>query len=289
MRLLIHAGLPKTGSTYLQKQFVENTKFLQQHGVGYPAFDLCDSQLRRAGNAKQIHKWMLGGERLRDLPLNGLLKSISREADSILWSHEGLYRSLGRWNGYDIEYLRLIGIDRVSIIVFIRDLKEWAFSTYKQLCSSGKPLSISRFQEQWDGISSLETLLSMADSLEPVRIHAVQYDLVKPRLFSAFLKVSGINLPSGHAEASNMAPQSNRSNPSLSLRQIRLVQSIRRVHVGAAMRTSNALKIHGFTPSGDASGFERFWSLVGPEFKDKVAAANQNLATHCNDVFERSV
>lgn len=35
-RIVLHAGLPKTGTTYLQRRFVDNRDWLAAHGVAYP-------------------------------------------------------------------------------------------------------------------------------------------------------------------------------------------------------------------------------------------------------------
>ncbi|AVG24674.1 sulfotransferase [Pontimonas salivibrio] len=129
---MLHIGLRKTGSSYLQSMFALNREALAQLGVDYPrpaSAAHAEAGLTSSGNApsRRIHK-VLRAARKVDTPLERILYSreqLSEEVVQLLSSSNGraAFKEMLEFKGRPL---------RVVFFIVIRDPLEWAFSKYQQ-------------------------------------------------------------------------------------------------------------------------------------------------------------
>lgn len=134
-----HVGLPKTGSTTIQKYLRYQEEKLRSFGFLYPG-----PRDHQVMDARLHHPMMLNamaGKMI--IPLKGLdvqacrevvarVSKHFRESDlaNLIWSHEGMAPGARNW---DAKYLaRLLDGDDVRIVFFARYTDDWLDSLYKQ-------------------------------------------------------------------------------------------------------------------------------------------------------------
>ena len=133
-----HVGLPKTGTTTIQRYLRSQDKQLRLLGFLYPG--------RGEHEVIHTHKHPLITNAMRGkakAPSKGLDVQASREVvaltfrkfqdsglEHLIWSHEGMALSARNW---DAEYLgRLLDGADVRIVFFARYTDDWVDSLYKQ-------------------------------------------------------------------------------------------------------------------------------------------------------------
>jgi len=114
-KILLHVGLHKCGSTYLQAAMLRNRKALATAGVAYPH----DRTESHPGNAAGIER--AGVARL---------EALFGPHERLLLSHEDLITS-GQRAAPFAEATRAMGVE-VWIVAFIRPFSEYIFGDYSQ-------------------------------------------------------------------------------------------------------------------------------------------------------------
>ena len=130
--LLLHIGIPKTGSSFLQSALAGNIDVLKRHGIEYPVpkrmVKAAAGQIS-TGNSTQLELMLEQPELLKDIPV-----------ERVLFSAERFYSDLGQAK-FQKDLLRLIevaGIERVEVLMFLRDPVSFTISSYQQLVKRGK-------------------------------------------------------------------------------------------------------------------------------------------------------
>lgn len=131
-KLLIHAGLPKCGSTALQFVLASNRHRLREESVHYPVVKKNSlSHMRLCGDLRDAS---------RDRRTSAVLKRVVSEfgtsgADTLLLSSEG-FALRSRWYE-EVAFGDLIDQFDTHVVVFIRRRDEWTRSFYKNRVKSG--------------------------------------------------------------------------------------------------------------------------------------------------------
>lgn len=113
-RLILHVGLPKCGSTFLQVALRNSAPALATHGVAYP-----HDNGPHPGNAGAIAA----------LPPEKIL-ALFGECHTLVLSHEDLFANPAKHAGF-AERVRQLGIS-TRVVAFLRPFSEFVFGDYSQ-------------------------------------------------------------------------------------------------------------------------------------------------------------
>ena len=263
MRLTILAGLPKTGSSFLQSALVDLADHLADAGIRYPFLATSEVKLRRVGNGKEIHQKILY-KGSTESATEDIIQSADASKPSLLLAHEGFYNSLPFLKEQHLQTLRQHGFEKIRIIVYFREPKQWAFRVYKQRVRSGRILSFAKFWESWGGVEAINRLIDwVAANSEMVTAKWFPYEEVSASLLKHFL-TDGLLIYEEKARALEECISRQIVNRSLSLREIRFIQTVGQVSPRVARRTSLLLERFAIRRS-DRAGYEKFCSMIPAE------------------------
>lgn len=152
MKLILHVGTHKTGTTAIQSFLQANTDIIMKHGVCYPLFDVRWPQLVKANR----NGYFLNRAALRRLDVEAkvddgkqvtscigkLEKAIAKDCSAdILLSDERMWYSgaihPGYWEAVK-NVVRGIGFESIEVIVYFRRQDEFAESLWNQFVKATK-------------------------------------------------------------------------------------------------------------------------------------------------------
>lgn len=131
-RLILHIGLPKTGTSSLQAHFYQNASGYEKQGLHYPTVDISKADLN--------HAWSSQALRNADTEqLKRTLANVPAECDTVLLSNESLYVDLPGFTDAALSKFakELKGWD-VEVVAFKRDMEEWKRTFYMQSIQNGR-------------------------------------------------------------------------------------------------------------------------------------------------------
>lgn len=146
LRLLVHAGASKTGSTYLQHFMELNRPALLRRGVWVPEFGLYRQPGRphkMGGHGQFLQEAKKGGRELRAALHNGLAE-IGDEVHTVVISSEGFFLSPA--SEVLATHLREFNPE---MVVYLRRQDEWASSQYAEFVGGGALGRVSAPVEEW--------------------------------------------------------------------------------------------------------------------------------------------
>lgn len=114
MKLIIHIGSPKCGSTYFQRILLNNTEKLAEQGVIYPT-----PPTEHPGNGAALAS-------ITEAELKGMFA----RGDTVVLSHEDLF-AMGPTMTKTSALCAQMGID-VQVLCFLRPFSEFIFGDYSQ-------------------------------------------------------------------------------------------------------------------------------------------------------------
>lgn len=137
MKLFIHMGFGKTGTTSIQKTLLKNNKILKNNGIWYLGLVL--------ENCKRKYNWQKSTvpimsefiklkkeetiNQILDVLNETIIEAKNKAIHTLVWSNEGL------WGKKDeiLEVVKRLR-DKIDIyfIFYVRDYDAWMFSAYKQ-------------------------------------------------------------------------------------------------------------------------------------------------------------
>lgn len=189
MKIYLHIGTHKTGTTSIQNFASKNTAFLAKYNVVWPTSKLDSypsqhSYIKNLIKSKQI-------DVVKDFVAATMKEADSINATAILLSGE----SLGEMNSEDIElFLSLLKPHEVEVLVNYRNIYDYAISLYSQLLKAtsqndvytaiipalANRLNYSSMIDRWD----------LPDS--KCTVSALSYDAIKDDLLFSFFSKIGI-------------------------------------------------------------------------------------------------
>lgn len=222
MRLIVHAGAGKTGSTSIQQTLKKNDTHLQELGVWYLGL-----MLERANN--KLFEWQREASGLTELArlsndeakeqLLKVLRPIIMQAEeknvhTLIWSNESFCARKSKHNFMGaLQQLQKEGVE-VDILIYVREYASWLRSAYiqwgiKHKTYPGKKL---RTFSEWIECRPPDT---PAFFIEIKRLLAKMPEAVKVRNMSAtedvvidFLEFAEIEIDGVQIARINDAPQS---------------------------------------------------------------------------------
>ncbi len=143
-RVIVHVGVPKSGTTFLRTSLAENRRALRAAGVLYPAGPP-EPMLRAALDVRGNHKaW---GRRRRDVAGTWaeLCHKARRHAGTTVISHELLAAASARRAGQALAELK--GLD-VHVVVTARDVARQVIAQWQEGAEHGRTVSFRQFAER---------------------------------------------------------------------------------------------------------------------------------------------
>lgn len=228
-RVVLHAGMPKTGSSALQVAFARNESVLEELGVHYP---ISPSHQKAAkgkvttGNATELAGYLRrAGEEVPDALtlVDRALEESTRT--TVLFSSELLFYAHPAALAALKDHLARRGHD-VSLAIFVRDFVPWVLSSHAQhVQKRGYTGDLGEFVDEFtDEILRIEgRLAAFADVLGRASITLMHYETHRDALAEHFFTTA---LAGGAEVGSLRVPgQVNRTLNSRELGWMRLINS----------------------------------------------------------------
>jgi hypothetical protein len=138
--IYVHAGLPKTGSTFLQNSLEQLGREGRLTKVGYPTADAGEREIRDIGSGNGIHValqlWLSNWNRDRmpqlEAQVQKLVDAHRGPARSLLISSEQFFHATADGLNAMHDVLRKHARE-VKLLFVVRPLREWTYSIYMQL------------------------------------------------------------------------------------------------------------------------------------------------------------
>lgn len=247
-RLLLHAGMGKTGSSALQTAFVQNRDLLASSGVLYPPHpsdEVARSGGVTSGNGTRLRRWLAPrgdvparqGDRLRAR----LLEELDTPGmHTLLYSSEFLYLALPE----RLEELRR-HLERhdahLQVVVYVRNVAEHALSSYSQVVK--RSLFTGTFSDYIDPATAggyhlpLDRVLALPEVLGSEKVTVLHYDSLQYDLVGHFCRqLLGLDA----SAQIRTTPTVNRALTSLELELMRQLNRVL-VEKAQARQVSDAL------------------------------------------------
>lgn len=212
----VHAGLPKTGTTALQRFLWENGGTLKKHGVVYPhmKYSYKGVNFHRNGHFLLAPFVDEQGKEHHDRPCAEFgdaldeLKRLGETYDRIILSDEIIWRTRWKWENYwqrVRQEMNSRGLE-LKVIVYLRRQDLWTEGFWAQRVKDGSPKSFSEFLElflkntcyvdYYDYMNHLVPVIGRENLI--IRIYEKgQYRGAEGNLHSDFLDIFGLSLSDG--------------------------------------------------------------------------------------------
>lgn len=227
MRIYLHIGYHKTGSSFLQMLLSSNRDLLRDLGVHYPSEERDeDAKLGRIspGNGLRLAK-AIGTRNKKDfldIMLLWIKEATAHKCRALLISNEGLFHSMSRNDYHDLfqELQKVTKISEIHGLLFLRDPLDHIFSLYKH---RGKRGAIPDFktwvEEDYETLQLTEKFLDKTEANPQIHFTLRKYKNDSKFLADAVFK-EWLDIPTPPI------PQSDRVNASLSLSEIMVLDNV---------------------------------------------------------------
>lgn len=266
-QLLLHIGLPKTGSTALQAWCSINRHKLLSHGINYPAGDTITPGVEK-------HQFLVGG--LMRCDLRKMREAIdASNAPKILFSTEGLTNHFYDFSESSLALFRsIVAGHSVRLFIVLREASSWTRSYYKQAVINpplmeydyATPLdlesfaSLPRTKRLTETTQLIDDLLKNFGSDDIILGH---YETNWPSSFADFL---------GLPESSVSQVLKRRENSSCSNDVVEIVRQINAMALAPAYR-SHCLALIAETTNEDHDILRSYHLLSGQDPGREIATA----------------
>lgn len=152
MKIIIHVGMHKTGSSSLQQTYFENYDILVNNGVLFPKS--CFKQLAEYGGKENTtcgHEFLVEAiyksEERKNIVLAALRSEIELTKPSIVFlSAENLTHPLGGDLSEKLYAMLKIISDDLEVVVTLREPFSWLDSYYREVVSNGWGFEMRKFE-----------------------------------------------------------------------------------------------------------------------------------------------
>lgn len=227
MKICLHVGTEKTGSSFLQKLCGTHREFLAGQGVFFPDAGRDEERLIGGsispGNARELaqliehEQWEATDKWLAERAN----QAVAKGADQLLLSHELLFAALSSRAAIKRleEAARRIGVGEVGALLMVRDPVEQAISLYKHRAKSGRVGDLSTWLTAHYRVpGDIKAFLSAVEAGETL-LRVRKYEKDTARLTDAFFcDWLGVTPPPVETDTS--------VNPSLTLSELRLIRQL---------------------------------------------------------------
>jgi hypothetical protein len=272
LELVLHIGLHKTASTYVQNVLSARRFELLEQGLVYPITGTPQMQVRTREGARSGHA-LLTYRKGRDELVEQLLREVPRDATRVLLSAEDFTHPRR-----DPEEMlsAFTAFGRVRVVVVVRRQDDWVESYYKQRVDqfrSGESRPIGEFlEDEGPWLLDLHRRLSpWRDLVGADSFHVLSYDDLADgdAQVRALLAIAGVEVGAGFGEGIEVPRyDSARGVDTLGIRMLNTLGLTDR-----DIRNAAAQDIYAASPEGDLP-------LLTPEQREAIRA-------HCAPINER--
>jgi hypothetical protein len=283
MKLYIHFGIYKAGSSYIQYICSNQRDYLNFNSLYYPR-STEDEKMKKGliskGNADGLEMAIKSED---DTKITAILKEWYEEAEkknckAVLISAEALVHQLAIQNRLDkiIVCAESIGFTKIKAMGFFRDLADHALSTYKHRAKSGR---ISDYRH-W--VSQVYETPKLFENLSQVMAsdHSIEWSLRKFQKDSDFLKAAffkdwlRIEVPNFHTRPN--------VNESVTLSEVKVLNHLCKLYPNVTDYFENDLKaIASHLKAKETALQQHFLSTFA-----KALSQNQNCLDQLNVFFQ---
>lgn len=229
--LLLHCGMEKTGSSFLQTMFVRNRGILSSKGIYYPKsekeLDMVEGRIT-AGNGIHLSRILTK----KKSEVNKLLSADLADAnklnlDRILYSSELLFNQFAEDNAFKnlCSAARDVGYGDIRALIYFRDPVSHTLSTYKHRAKYGDyPDFQSWLQRNYNFFDLIGAFLEYSKDPQ------VQWSCRKYKSDSAYMVKSSF-LDWLDTDAPEI-PEDDQVNSSLTLNELRVLQCFKKEYPG---------------------------------------------------------
>jgi hypothetical protein len=264
--LFLHAGHPKTGSSYLQHVLRSNKQVLAKHGIRYAIGNdaaIAPGASISNGNGAQLFD-------SRETFSVSLRENRTADGLSLLYSSEATFVTFIGKNAADYleEVARLHGFDRVKILIFIRNPVSLFCSVWQEKIKAhgGTDIEFADIEKnilhgtRW--IFLLERWLDRLERCPAVDLTFVNYSSCAEQLLERFAE--WLEIPAGTLDPTSL----KRVNRSMSYSELHFIVALNRI-LGETRILSNPLceKLTDLLPDMLEPPLEvqrRLWEHVEP-------------------------
>ncbi|MFT4803659.1 MAG: hypothetical protein ACI9YE_000854 [Psychroserpens sp.] len=153
-KLILHVGMPKTGTSAIQYFLEMNQSVLGGNGFAYPGNGTANSNRSTTGNAGELNRLARQeSEDPQEVFFKRFKKLVESEecvsADNVILSNEGLHRLASGFHSRIKEYCDAKNID-VQIVFYLRVQSELLESGFLQRSKSGR-VKFDDYFQVWSG------------------------------------------------------------------------------------------------------------------------------------------
>jgi hypothetical protein len=225
MRLCVHVGHGKTGSSFLQAWLAQQApSLLCGNGIAYPLRAPVSGRMERAaleGRFSMGNGYVLE-EALASWRPAWQLRQLAGDQPTLLFSGEQLIKTCASWLPRLVQLAPAAGIERVDLLLFVRDPLEHAHSLYGEMV---KAHGYSGSLDQWISAShgvlpKLERFLALQAQMPTSHLCVHNYSRAPGQLLEQCGQWLGLPADAWTAPAAGRA----RVNRSLSQAELRLMR-----------------------------------------------------------------
>lgn len=230
MKILLHIGYHKTGSSFLQMMLSNNRKYLIEKGIYYP-MAIRDKDAKQGkvspGNGLRLSKAILNRnkEDFFDCLLHWINEAKTANCSRLLISNEGLFHAFAL-----IDYAELFEelksktqISNIQGLIFIRDPFDHILSLYKHRGKRGDIVNFAEWvKKDYDTLDLTERFIekSKSDGISwSFRKYKKDSEFMTNCLFLDWLKIN-----------SPQIPNKDKVNTSLTLSEIIILRELRKLN-----------------------------------------------------------
>src|SRR5690554_5644080 len=229
MKIYLHIGYHKTGSSFLQMMLSQNRKFLLKNKIHYPKAER-DKDAKQGrispGNGLRLSKAISANNKdeFIDIMSFWVKEAKTNNCDSLLISNEGLFHSMASNHYLDLfeKLKKEHKITEINGLVYFRDSFDHILSLYKH---RGKRGTIPSFKDWVE--NSYETLDLTERFIDKTKSDCISWTFRKYKSDSEFMTKSlfsdwlGIESPE--------IPKNDRVNTSLTLSEIMVLRELNEI------------------------------------------------------------
>jgi len=177
MKIYLHIGTEKTGSSFIQSYLANNRKMLLEHGIFFPTAGKREADMKAGrispGNASKLNDFLDNAQwNSASMWLNQIkTEAENKNCDKVLLSNEILIKTFSKKNVL-AEFIKLcnaIGLECQDLLLLIREPVSQALSLYKHRSKRGAMLPVKEWlKTQYilhDCLDSFYTILEKTSSL----------------------------------------------------------------------------------------------------------------------------
>lgn len=214
MKLFLHLGYVKTGSSAIQTSLAFNKDLLETHGACLPIapqhLNTQKKGIASAGNGKLLKNAICSGSLDSVVDLIKYDVDANKEYESFIYSSELLFYTLADLKNFQMlkKALNIIGFTKLSLLLFVRNPASHAISWHGEMTKSGMTTSsITEFINNYNHPAGMVRLVRLVDKIRDeglsVKLEFRNYSYLRGKVVDIAWDWLGIPVPIKTLPSSN--------------------------------------------------------------------------------------